>query len=130
MPKRILSVGHCAADHYGIALAIKTHFDAEVIPADSAAEAKAKLQQETYDLVLVNRVFDADGSSGLGLIADLKANPQWQYLPVMLVSNYDNYQREAVEAGAVLGFGKAALGQPQMLDRLRPILGFQEPQTK
>jgi hypothetical protein len=37
---------------------------------------------------------------------------------VMLVSNHEDAQRAAVEAGAVPGFGKAALGHPAMLARM------------
>jgi hypothetical protein len=44
-------------------------------------------------------------------------------VPVMLVSNYEDAQREAVAAGAQPGFGKAALGQPQTLARLKEVLG-------
>jgi hypothetical protein len=40
----------------------------------------------------------------------------------MLISNYEDAQKEAQAAGAVAGFGKAALGQPAMLDRVRPYL--------
>ena len=40
----------------------------------------------------------------------------------MLVSNYADAQREAVEAGAEPGFGKASLGRPEMLGKIRPIL--------
>ena len=42
---------------------------------------------------------------------------------MMLVSNYEDAQNEAVAAGALPGFGKASLGQPHMLARLRPLLG-------
>ena len=44
-------------------------------------------------------------------------------VPVMLVSNYEDAQREAVAKGALPGFGKAALGQPHTLARLRAVLG-------
>ena len=43
-------------------------------------------------------------------------------MPVMLVSNYEDSQRQAVLAGAAPGFGKSALGQSQMIDRLRQFL--------
>ena len=44
-------------------------------------------------------------------------------VPIMLVSNYPNWQEKAVKAGGVPGFGKAQLGQPAMLEALRPFLG-------
>lgn len=124
MPKsrRVLSVGQCFADHSGITRVLRGAFAAEVIGADSAPEALQQLRQDTFALVLVNRVLDADGSSGLELIRALKADEQLRHVPVMLVSNYEDAQAQAVQAGAVPGFGKAALGQPHMLARVEAYL--------
>jgi CheY-like chemotaxis protein len=120
--KRVLSVGQCGADHSSIASAIKGHFTAEVVSADSVREALDQLRQENFDLVLVNRVLDADGSSGLRLVEEIKADEALRPVPVMLVSNHEDAQEQAVRAGAVRGFGKAALRHPQTVERLRPYL--------
>jgi len=120
--KRVLSIGQCAADHGALARTFRKHFNAEVVPADAGAEAAARLGQEAFDLVLVNRVLDADGSSGLAVLRALKADAKTRQVPAMLVSNHDDAQREAVAAGALPGFGKAALGQAHMLARVRPLL--------
>ena len=120
--KRVLSVGQCFADHSGITRALRGVFGAETIAVDSARQALEQLRRETFSLVLVNRVFDADGSSGLELIRTLKADEQLRTVPVMLVSNYDDAQTQAVQAGAMPGFGKAALGEPHMLARVEPFL--------
>jgi len=121
--RRVLSVGQCFADHSSIRRTLEQHFAVEVIPAATMAEVRARLQQERYDLILVNRIFDADGVSGLALIEILKQEEKSRHLPVMLVSNYEDAQREAVAQGALPGFGKASLGQPQMLGRLQNVLG-------
>ncbi len=118
-----LRAGQCAADNWSISRFIRKHFDAEVLTADSAAEALDKLRAGRFDLVLVNRVFDADGSSGMEVIKEMHADRELQAIPVMLVSNYEDPQREAVELGAAPGFGKAALGQPQTVARLKAFLG-------
>jgi len=120
--KRVLSVGQCSADHGSIARSLRTHFGAEVVPADSAAEALGLMEREAFDLVLVNRVLDA-GASGLDFLRQLTQEPPRANVPVMLVSNYDWAQDEAVKAGARRGFGKASLGQPETLARLREVLG-------
>jgi CheY-like chemotaxis protein len=120
--KRVLSVGQCFADHSAISRVLRSTFAAEVIAVDSTRQALDQLRRETFALVLVNRVFDADGSSGMDLIRALKADEQLRSLPVMLVSNYEDAQTQAVEAGATLGFGKAALGEPHMLARVEPFL--------
>jgi two-component system chemotaxis response regulator CheY len=121
--KRVLSVGQCFADHSSISRTIRQHFDAEVEDAAGADEARARLQRGKFDLVLVNRVLDGDGSQGVDLIGQLKAEEALHGLPVMLVSNYEDSQQEAVARGALPGFGKAALGQPRMLGLLRAVLG-------
>jgi CheY-like chemotaxis protein len=120
--KRVLSVGQCFADYGSIARTLQHHFAAEVVGADDAGEALDRLRRETFALVLVNRRLDADGSSGLEVIQQIKADETLRQTPVMLVSNYEDAQKEAVEAGALPGFGKGSLGQPHMLARLRPLL--------
>src|SRR5262245_42152647 len=120
--KRVLSVGQCAADQWHISRLIEERFSAEVVAVDSAEEALAKLHEGNFDLLLVNRVFDADGGSGIALIAHVKKDDKL-HVPAMLVSNYEHYQQEAVEAGALMGFGKAELSQPTTISRLRTALG-------
>jgi CheY-like chemotaxis protein len=111
------------ADHGSIAHTLRRHWNAEVQGADSTGDALKLLRQETFDLVLVNRVFDADGSSGVRFIQELKADEVLRPIAVMLVSNYDDAQRDAVQAGALPGFGKAALGEPSMVARVQAVLG-------
>ncbi len=120
--KRILSVGQCFADHSSISRILRSTFGAEVVASDSAPQALEQLRQEKFALVLVNRILDADGSSGLELIRAIRADEQLRDIPVMLVSNYEDAQEQAVQAGATAGFGKAALGQPHMLVRVQSYL--------
>jgi CheY-like chemotaxis protein len=120
--KRVLSVGQCAADNWSISRFIRKHFDADVVTADSLSDALDQLRAGGVDLVLVNRVFDADGASGLEMIKQTQADAELQSVPVMLVSNYEDPQRQAVEMGAAPGFGKAALGHPQTVARLKAFL--------
>ncbi len=120
--KRVLSVGQCMADHGAISRTLRQAFGAEVAAADGIDDALTRLRAEEFALVLVNRVFDADGDSGLDLIKALKADAALQRVAVMLVSDYEDAQAQAAAAGAAPGFGKAALGQPAMLDRVKPYL--------
>jgi len=121
--KRVLSVGQCSADQWSIERLVSGRFGAEVIPAHTTREALEYLRQGLVDLVLVNRVFDRDGGSGLDLITRIKTDAGLKAVPVMLVSNYEDAQTQAVERGALPGFGKAALSAPETLDRLGTILG-------
>jgi two-component system chemotaxis response regulator CheY len=120
--KKVLSLGQCMADHTGISWLLSSHFGAEAMPAATFEDALAKLRQDDFVLVLVNRILDYDGQRGLDFITRLKEDEQLRTLPVMLVSNYEDAQQEAVARGALPGFGKAELRQPQTLGRLRAVL--------
>jgi CheY-like chemotaxis protein len=121
--KKVLSVGQCAADHTSLRWLLQGEFNAIVVPARTADDALAELRRNAYDLVLVNRVLDYDGTEGLDLIRALTADEALRRVPVMLVSNHADAQHEAQAAGARPGFGKAALNRPETAVRLREILG-------
>ncbi len=121
--KRILSLGQCGADHGAIEGLIRRHFDAEVIPVDTFDEATDRLRQGGIALVLVNRVLNYGGDPGVDFIAALKKDAALSQVPVMLVSNHEDAQQEAVALGALPGFGKSALGSTTTLNRLRQALG-------
>ncbi|RIK74447.1 MAG: response regulator [Planctomycetota bacterium] len=122
MSKRVLDVGNCAMDHSMIKRFLTGHFGCEVIQADAADDALAALRQRQVDLVLVNRKLDVDYSDGVDVIRQIKAEPQFAGVPVMLVTNYPEHQQLAVQLGAQRGFGKLELEQPATIERLRPIL--------
>ena len=122
MAKRVLSVGQCVPDQMSINAYLKRQFGAEVETADTADEAMSSLHNGPFDLVLINRIFDADGGSGLDLVKVIKNDPGTSKLPVMLVSNYADAQQKAVDAGAEPGFGKAQLSDPGVADSLRAFL--------
>jgi two-component system chemotaxis response regulator CheY len=121
--KKVLSLGQCAADHASIGGLLRRQLDAEVDAADTFADAEARLNGSRYDLILVNRVLDRDGTEGLEFIARIKAHPEWRQFPVMLVSNYQDAQEQAIARGALPGFGKASLGSTKTISRLRAVLG-------
>ena len=106
---RVLNVGQCGFDHGSIARHLKASYGAEVTAADSAGEALVSLRASAFDLVLVNRIFDGDGTKGVDLIRAMKADPTLAQVAVMLVSNYPEAQAEAKELGALPGFGKGDL---------------------
>jgi hypothetical protein len=76
MSKKILSLGQCGADNYTLTQFLETSFNAHVVLADTFVEALAQLRAGTFDLVLVNRVLDANGASGLTFIGQMKADPE------------------------------------------------------
>jgi CheY-like chemotaxis protein len=122
---RILSIGQCSFDHTSMTRHLGETYGAEVARADTKGQALVTLRAGEFDLVLVNRVLDSDGSSGLDIIRAIKAEPDLASLPVMLVSNYEDAQSEAKSLGALPGFGKTDLlrGAVPALDTLlaRPV---------
>jgi two-component system, response regulator, stage 0 sporulation protein F len=123
MTRRVLSVGQCGPDQAAITRFLQGRFDVQVDRADQAADTLAALHDRPYDLVLINRKLDIDYSDGLEILRLLKADPRYQQLPVMLITNYPEYQDNAVMAGAVYGFGKQEFGSSDAVQRLEPYLG-------
>jgi CheY-like chemotaxis protein len=122
MKRTILDVGNCRFDHTSIAMLLHSKFDVEVLRASEADEAITMLRTRPVDLVLLNRIFAADGTEGIEVIRRLKADPELGRIPVMLVSNYPEFQEAAVAAGAEPGFGKAELRDPETVHKLSRFL--------
>ncbi len=112
---RVLDVGQCNPDHAGIRRMFEQYFDVEVDRTMSVAAARRMLAERQYDLVLVNRLIFEDGSDGLELVRKVREDETMAAVPVMMVSNLDDAQQSAVEAGAVPGFGKASLNTVETL---------------
>lgn len=122
MPRLVLDIGNCGPDHAAIKRFLTAHFDCEVHQADAAPEAQSKLASSSYALVLVNRKLDIDYSDGIDVIRTLKQNPATANTPVMLITNYPEHQDEAVKAGALRGFGKLELDEPETVRRVATVL--------
>ncbi len=122
MAPSVLDVGQCNPDHSSISQLLKRQFGASVDRAQYADEAIRLASAKAYDLILINRILDADGSEGLPILDQLKSNPTTQKIPVMLVSNFADAQSTAVSRGAETGFGKNSLRDSATVERLRPFL--------
>lgn len=122
MAKRVLDVGNCNADHGSVRSLLKRHFDVEVDRVHNTEEALRELHARTYDLVLVNRLMERDGSDGLELIQQMHQEAGLRTIPIMMISNFDDAQQRAIAAGARPGFGKAQLQAASTLERLHACL--------
>ncbi len=122
-PSNVLIVGQCDFDHGNISRMLQEVFRATTSRAATAKETFKAVRADRFDLVLVNRILDADGTEGLDLIAKLKSDAETRSTPVALVSNYADAQDAAVAIGAERGFGKDALTSPATRDRLAALLG-------
>jgi len=87
MPKRILCIGNCSYDVHLLAAALKKNFEIEMREAETAVEASQAVSHGEFDLIMVNRLFDSTGESGIELIKKMKPIVK---TPMMLISNYLN----------------------------------------
>ena len=122
--KTVLSIGQCRPDNAAITHFLTSNFDVDVLATDLVDDSLTALQKHSVDLILINRKLDADYSDGMEIMNLIKSNPQTDPIPVMLVSNFPESQEQAVEAGAIYGFGKAELSSPETVERVRNALGL------
>lgn len=120
--QHVLLVGHCGFDAPRLRKAVEG-VAGGAVTVDEATTADQVRQAGSDTLLLINRQlgYGFGTSSGLDLIRELAAKTEPP--ATMLVSNYADAQQQAEEAGALPGFGKAALNNPQTLERLRDALG-------
>lgn len=117
---RALSVGQCALDSGTISHEL-LGLDISTIHVHSAKEMWKRLESESFDLVLLNRIFDRTGEEALSFIPKLRE--QYGETPCLLVSNYEEAQKAAVQLGARYGFGKRQLGSGEVGEILMGVLG-------
>ena len=108
--KKVLSVGQCNPDHNSIKNYFETNFDCKITRIDSTEDALSELRKNSYDLVLVNRKLDIDYTDGTVLVVEMQKDSSMKQIPIMLISNYPEYQKEAIVLGAVPGIGKLEYG--------------------
>jgi hypothetical protein len=123
---RVVDIGQCDPDHASIRRLAES-LGLSVVRAYTAADARKLVAEPGVALALVNRIFDADGASGLDCIQELVGLTKSAHFPnpsmkVMLVSNYPEYQSQAVALGALRGFGKSALREPETAELIRQAL--------
>ena len=119
--QRVALVGHCGFDAGSLSrLAGQIAPQAEVVRVND---------QETLDtmtgpgtLLLVNRALDGrfDAETGIDLIRVCRSREDAP--AAMLVSNYADAQQQAVEAGALPGFGKSQVGDRATTQRLADVI--------
>ncbi len=117
--KIVMSVGQCNYDHSLITKLLQSlDLNCEKVDDIETAYDKLMKEKDRYILVLVNRKIDKDHSDGIELIKKIKGNEVLKEIPVMLVSNYPEYQKEAVQYGAEYGFGKAELNKNETKEKI------------
>ncbi len=80
MPK-VLSVGQCSMDHAAISRRLRDDFGAIVVGAAGQPDALTALQAGGIDLILLNRIFDDDGSEGLDFLRNSRPTRRHRRFP-------------------------------------------------
>lgn len=122
MTKTLLDCGNCGPDYNTIRKLVKSNFDAAVIQTHGAEDTLDVLRNRAIDLVIVNRKLDRDYTDGMEVIKAIKADPDVGHVPVMLITNYEEHQLAAIEAGCVRGFGKLAINESATREAIAPYL--------
>jgi CheY-like chemotaxis protein len=127
MSKRrvVALVGHCGPDSSYLRMTVSSAIKDVTVATAYDEPSLNKILEQGVDLLLLNRQLDYGYSAdeGVELIKQLRAKHPG--LKMMLVSNYEEAQEAAVQAGALAGFGKRELGTPRVKELLRSAVGAQ-----
>lgn len=91
----------------------------EVIKAVDGAEAKSKITQEPWEILLLDIMLPR--MDGLSLLKELKANPEFSSRPVIVISNIDDkeLQKSCFMAGASKYLVKSEITPGDLLENLQ-----------
>ena len=120
MSKRILLVGHCNIDGPRLKREIGAAISgADVVRVNSNADLESELGHGPA-VLLVNREPVGFDQMGVDIIRKVVADhPEHN---AVLISDQEDAQEEAVEAGAKPGFGKMLLGTPALGAAVEKVL--------
>ena len=124
MSKKVLLVGHCGPDSAFLRQSVRKAVpDVVLASADDGRELARALEVGGVDLVLFNRELGYGYEPDTGVESIRALRPAHPDVKMILVSNYDDVQRAAEQAGAQPGFGKKELGTTRVTELLRDTLG-------
>lgn len=120
MPNRVVLVGHCNIDGPRLKQEIESKAaPCEVLRINTLKDLESACG-EGAALLLVNREPVGFKEEGVDLIRDVCKRFPGQ--KVMLVSDYPEAQEEAVNAGALPGFGKQDMGSSKLVETVKQAL--------
>lgn len=117
---KVMIAGHCSYDTTNLSNLLSQIAEVETVVTRTPQETLAELARTPFRLVLLNRVFEEGRENGLEMIPQFKKiSPATN---IMLISNFQDAQTAAVEAGAIPGFGKRALAAAETREMLQRSL--------
>jgi len=124
--EKVMLVGHCGFDAGSLARAVsRVAGDLPVSLINTQQQLDEQADGST--LLLINRILDGrfDARSGVALIEQFTGRDDAPAM--MLISNFDDAQADAQQAGAMPGFGKAQMDSPQTQRMLQQLLDGSNP---
>ena len=119
--KNALIVGHCDLDNPQITSLLEKNFSTNVTRVKLLKNVIEHLEKQDCDLVIINRIGAFDQESGLELIEKIKVDGRFKS-PLMMITNYKDQMDNAVEKGAVPGYGKGKLHDKDTIELLSKYL--------
>lgn len=125
--RKCLLVGHCGADAFALeSLVSRACPGLPVFHVSDQATLEREAKSEA--LLLVNRLLDGsftcdEGTELMGRLRGLAVEVGIEPATMMLISNFEDAQRAAKEAGGIKGFGKHALHAESTEAYLRQVVG-------
>ncbi len=112
---RVILVGHCIPDSMFLTRFVRKHAKGATVERVNKDAALTEVLGQPM-VLLINRVLDGRFAdlSGQRVLEQTLNTPS---VP-LLISNHADAQQAASEAGALRGFGKAELGNPESAQRL------------
>lgn len=121
MLNQILLVGHCVPDMYMLKSKMQQLFPGTAVESSkSQDDLSARITPQS--LLLVNRVLDGLFSVEDGIELIEKLAQEADAPKMMLISNFPEFQQQAVKVGALMGFGKSEMGSSATEDKLRKAM--------
>jgi DNA-binding NtrC family response regulator len=117
--KKVILAGNCNFDGPQIKSVIEREYGVEVRDVKTMAEAMKIIDDENIDLVLVNRGGDQDSRNGLELVDYIMNKNKG---PIILITNFQEKMDEAMEHGALEGFGKQDILNEAGLESVKKVL--------
>ena len=100
--KKVLIIGFCVPDAKRLSLGLVSLFKVRVVQLERIYDLKEYLKEKEADLIVINRVIDADKSSGMEILDHLRLGNT--KIPTVITTGIVKYQKEVLRKGATLTF--------------------------
>ena len=120
--KRVGLVGHCSPDSSHLTMAVSAAVPGTKVIRVTDDAGTDKLLADGVDLLLINRAMEHGYSEEIGTDYLRKLKAKAPNVKMMLITNYADVQEQAVQLGALPGFGKSSIMAAETKKKLQDAL--------